>query len=186
MNTGDAGRADMWIAIAQEQEGFAAQADSEFQGALRKADPNTALAATIREVYAQFLVRQGRPNEAQPLREQSTAIRKALGAQAMATTNAAPNVYKIGGNVTAPILLSKIEPEYSQDARAAKYQGTVLLYVEIGTDGLAHNIQVSRGLGFGLDEKAVQAVTQWKFKPATKDGQPVTVSANIEVNFRLL
>jgi TonB family protein len=88
--------------------------------------------------------------------------------------------------VTAPILLSKIEPEYSQDARAAKYQGTVLLYVEIGTDGLAHNIQVSRGLGFGLDEKAVQAVTQWKFKPATKDGQPVTVSANIEVNFRLL
>ena len=186
MNRGDAGRADMWIAIAQEQEGFAAQADSAYQGALRKADPNSALAATMMEIYAQFLVRQGRPSEAQHLHEQSAAIRKALGAQAMsATQNPTPNVYKIGGDVTVPVLLSKVEPEYSQDARAAKYQGTVLLYVEIGPDGSAHNIKVSRGLGLGLNEKAIQAVRLWKFKPSTKDGQPVTVQANIEVNFRL-
>ena len=53
-------------------------------------------------------------------------------------------------------------------------------------DGLAHNIQVKRGLGLGLDEQAVLAVSQWKFRPGAKDGQPVTVAANIEVNFRLM
>jgi TonB family protein len=58
--------------------------------------------------------------------------------------------------------------------------------MEIGEDGLAHNIQVVRGLGLGLDEKAVQAIQQWIFKPGMKDGQAVPVRANIEVNFRLL
>jgi TonB family protein len=187
LNSADGGRPDMWMAIAQEQDGFPAEADSYYQSALKKSDPNSALAATIMELYAQFLTRQGRAGEAQPLRKQSAEIRKALGAQALsATQNTTSNVYKIGGDVTVPVLLSKVEPEYSQDARAAKYQGTVLMYVEIGTDGAAHNIRISRGLGLGLDEKAIQAVTQWKFKPSTKDGQPVTVRANIEVNFRLL
>ena len=95
-------------------------------------------------------------------------------------------VYKIGGEISAPVLLSKVEPDYSQDARAAKYQGSVLLYAEVGVDGSAHNISVSRGLGLGLNEKAIQAIRQWKFKPAGKDGQPVRVGVNIEVNFRLL
>ena len=62
----------------------------------------------------------------------------------------------------------------------------MLLYCEIGPDGLAHNIQVMNPLGLGLDEQAVAAVTQWKFKPGTRDGQPVTVQATIEVNFRLM
>lgn len=181
LNSADAGKADMWIAVTEEQEGFAAQADSSYQTALRKSDPNSALAATIMEVYAQFLGRQGRTSEAKPLFEQSAAIRQALDAQ-----NEISKAYKIGGDVTTPVLLSKVEPEYSQDARAAKYQGTVLLYVEIGPDGLAHNLRVTRGLGLGLNEKAVQAVRLWKFKPSTKDGQPVAVQANIEVNFRLL
>jgi TonB family protein len=139
------------------------------------------------ELYAEFLHRQGRESEAQPLRDQSAAIRKTLGVEAMSTfQNTTPNVYKIGGDVTTPILVSKIEPEYSQDARAAKYQGSVLVYAEIGADGSAHNMEVSRGLGLGLNEKAIQAISQWKFKPSTKDGQPVTVGAYIEVNFRLL
>jgi TonB family protein len=62
----------------------------------------------------------------------------------------------------------------------------VLLSLEVGADGLAHNIQVVRGLGLGLDEKAVEAVQQWTFKPGMKDGEPVPVRASIEVNFRLL
>jgi len=82
--------------------------------------------------------------------------------------------------------ISKVEPEYTQDARAAKYQGSVLLYAEIGPDGTARNIKVRRGLGLGLNDKAVQAISQWKFKPGSKAGQPVTVSVSIEVNFRLL
>jgi len=94
--------------------------------------------------------------------------------------------FRVGGGVTAPLVLHKVEPEYSEEARKAKYQGTVLLYVEIDSSGRATNIKVQRSLGLGLDEKAIEAVKQWKFKPGYKDGKPVTVAAIIEVNFRLL
>jgi TonB family protein len=95
-------------------------------------------------------------------------------------------VYRVGGGVTAPVLLYKKEPEYSEEARKAKYQGTVLLYIEVDSSGKATNIRVQHSLGLGLDEKAIEAVRQWKFKPGYKDGKPVTVAATIEVNFRLL
>ena len=88
--------------------------------------------------------------------------------------------------MTAPILLHKIEPEYSEEARKAKYQGTVLLYIEVDPSGRATNIKIARSLGLGLDEKAIEAVKQWKFTPGKKDGKAVTVAATIEVNFRLL
>jgi len=95
-------------------------------------------------------------------------------------------VYKVGGGVSQPTLLMKVEPEYSEEARKAKYQGVVLLYVEVDASGKATNIRVSKSLGLGLDEKAIEAVKKWKFKPGYKDGKPVTVAATIEVNFRLL
>lgn len=95
-------------------------------------------------------------------------------------------VFKVGGGVTAPSLLFKVEPEYSEEARKAKYQGTVLLYVEVDPTGKAINMRVLHSLGLGLDEKAMEAVKKWKFKPGVKDGKPVTVQAQIEVNFRLL
>lgn len=95
-------------------------------------------------------------------------------------------VFKVGGGVSAPVLLFKKEPEYSEEARKAKYQGTVVLYVEVNSDGKAINMRVLRSLGLGLDEKAMEAVRLWKFKPGFKDGKPVTVAATIEVNFRLL
>jgi len=95
-------------------------------------------------------------------------------------------VYRVGAGVTAPVLLFKREPEYTEEARQAKYQGTVLLYIEVDPSGKATNIRVQRSLGLGLDEKAIEAVRQWKFKPGTKDGIPVPVSATIEVNFRSL
>jgi TonB family protein len=94
-------------------------------------------------------------------------------------------VYRVGGGVTAPALIYKTEPEYTEEARQAKYQGTVLLYVEIEPTGMATNIKVQRSLGLGLDQKAVEAVQKWRFKPGMKDGNPVTVQATIEVNFRL-
>src|SRR5215831_7528619 len=95
-------------------------------------------------------------------------------------------VFRVGGGVTAPQLLTKIEPEYSEEARKAKYQGTVLLYVQVDPSGRAVNMRVLHSLGLGLDEKAMEAVKKWKFRPGTKDGKPVTVEAQIEVNFRLL
>jgi periplasmic protein TonB len=95
-------------------------------------------------------------------------------------------VFRVGGGVSSPILLSKTEPEYSEEARKAKHQGSVVLYVQIDTSGRATNIKVVKSLGLGLDEKAVEAVSKWKFSPGKKDGKPVTVEATIEVNFRLL
>jgi TonB family protein len=95
-------------------------------------------------------------------------------------------VFRVGGGVTAPTLLYKEEPEYSEEARKAKFQGTVVLYVEVDPSGKAINPRVIRSLGLGLDEKAIEAVRKWKFKPGYKDGKPVTVAVTIQVNFRLL
>ncbi len=94
--------------------------------------------------------------------------------------------YRIGGGVSAPTLLYKVEPEYSEEARQAKFQGTVLLFVVVDEHGNPRDIQVLRPLGLGLDQKAIEAVQKWKFSPGKKDGKPVPVEARIEVNFRLL
>ena len=82
--------------------------------------------------------------------------------------------------------MRKVEPEYSEEARKKKYQGSVLLYIQVDPQGKAINIRVLHSLGLGLDEKAIQAVKKWKFRPGFKDGKPVTVEAQVEVNFRLL
>jgi periplasmic protein TonB len=94
--------------------------------------------------------------------------------------------FRIGGGVSAPSVLSKVEPEYSEEARKAKWQGTVVLSVTVDELGRPKNIRVLRSLGLGLDQKAIEAVSQWRFKPGLKDGKPVPVMASIEVNFRLL
>ncbi len=95
-------------------------------------------------------------------------------------------VYKIGGGVSAPTLVYKVEPEYSEEARKAKFQGTVVLYVVVDEKGSPRDLRVVRPLGLGLDEKAIEAVTKWRFRPGYKDGKAVPVAATIEVNFRLL
>jgi TonB family protein len=77
------------------------------------------------------------------------------------------------------------DPEYSEEARKAKYQGTVVLWLVVSPEGKPQQIQVQRSLGMGLDEKAIEAVRQWRFEPAKKDGHPVPVMINVEVNFRL-
>lgn len=97
-----------------------------------------------------------------------------------------PGVFSIGGEVSAPILIYKVEPEYSEDARKAKHQGIVVLNAVIDEKGQPRDLHVIRALSLGLDEKAVEAVRKWRFKPAMKGGWPVPVSARIEVSFRLL
>jgi periplasmic protein TonB len=93
--------------------------------------------------------------------------------------------YRVGGGVSAPKALYAPDPEYSEEARKAKYQGTVVLWLVVSPDGRPQQIRIQRALGMGLDEKAIEAVKQWKFEPARKDGQPVPVMINVEVNFRL-
>jgi len=93
--------------------------------------------------------------------------------------------YRVGGGVSAPRVLYDPDPEYSEEARKAKYQGTVVLWLVVNADGKPQDIKVTRPLGMGLDEKAIEAVRQWRFDPAKKDGHPVPVMINVEVNFRL-
>ncbi len=93
--------------------------------------------------------------------------------------------YRVGGGVSAPKAVYAPDPEYSEEARKAKYQGTVVLWMVVGADGRAQQIRIQRSLGMGLDEKAIEAVRQWKFEPAKLNGQAVPVQINVEVNFRL-
>ena len=93
--------------------------------------------------------------------------------------------YRVGGGVSAPRAVFAPDPEYSEEARKAKYQGTVVLWMIVGPDGRARDIRVTRSVGLGLDEKAIEAVKTWKFEPARKDGQAVAVQINVEVSFRL-
>jgi len=94
-------------------------------------------------------------------------------------------VFRVGGGVSAPRPIFAPDPEYSEEARKAKYQGTCVLWLIVGSDGKTRDIRVMQTLGLGLDEKAIEAVKQWRFEPAMKDGKPVAVQVNVEVTFRL-
>ena len=106
------------------------------------------------------------------------------------TTNATvplpPGVFRIGGGVSAPVPTFRPPPEYSEEARRAKWQGAVILQVVVDENGVPQNTQVVRPLGLGLDQKAIEAVQKWRFKPGQKDGTAVPVAATIEVNFRVV
>lgn len=87
--------------------------------------------------------------------------------------------------VRAPIVLYKVDPNYTQEARDAKIEGTVMVDVEVHPDGKAHNLKVKRTLDPGLDQRALDAISAWRFQPATKNGKPIAVKATIEINFKL-
>lgn len=93
--------------------------------------------------------------------------------------------YSVGGNVSAPIPIYKPEPAYSEEARKAKYQGTVVLWIVVDAQGNVADCRVVKPLGLGLDEKALEGVKVWKFKPAMRNGTPVPVRVMVEVSFRL-
>lgn len=97
----------------------------------------------------------------------------------------AARTYQVGAGVTAPIAISHTEPKYTDEARKAKLEGIVVLRCVVTEEGEVKDIRVSRSLGKGLDAKAIEAVQQWKFQPATKDGVPVPVQIAVQVNFRL-
>jgi TonB family protein len=94
-------------------------------------------------------------------------------------------VHKVGQKISAPRIVSAPEPRYNDYARKARLQGTSVLWVVIGSDGRVKDIKVQRPIGMGLDENALETVRTWRFKPSERDGQPVAVQVNVEVNFRL-
>jgi TonB family protein len=88
--------------------------------------------------------------------------------------------------VPGPRLIFDPAPEYSDLARKKKINGKVILSLTVGTDGLPHDIQIKNKLGYGLDEKALDAVRKWKFEPALRDGQPVETRIDVSVSFKLM
>ncbi|HWD00381.1 MAG TPA: energy transducer TonB [Candidatus Sulfopaludibacter sp.] len=95
-------------------------------------------------------------------------------------------VSAIGGSVSKPIAIYAPEPEYSDEGRRARLQGTVIVELVVDPSGKTRDPKVVKSLGLGLDEQALKAVATWRFKPALKDGKPVAVMADIYVGFHLL
>jgi TonB family protein len=186
-NGNDTGTALTWMArVRQSEPDGGPEAESLYRGAMAAADANSAEQALALEFYAQFLKAQDRAAEAGPIEARAAGIRKTRVSAMGPRQATASSIYKVGGGVKAPSLISKVEPEYSEEARSAKYSGTVLLKVVVDVDGLAKNFEVLKALGLGLDEQAVLAIQRWKFKPGEKNGVPVAVMAQIEVNFKLM
>ena len=99
--------------------------------------------------------------------------------------NTGGGLYHVGGGVSAPVVIYSVEPEFSEEARKAKVAGNVLVAIIVDASGHPQNVRVIRGIGMGLDEKAVEAVRQYRFKPATLNGKPVPVEVNFDVNFQI-
>jgi periplasmic protein TonB len=106
-----------------------------------------------------------------------------MGAGSGGNTGGGP--MHIGGSVRPPSVLYSVEPEFSEEARKAKFSGNVQVYLWVDEQGNPSHVKVVRGVGMGLDEKAVDAVRQYKFKPAMQNGKPVKVDLYIDVNFQI-
>jgi len=98
---------------------------------------------------------------------------------------AASPYYRIGGEVSAPVVLYSPEAEFTDEARRANYDGVCLITLIVDIYGIPQNVRIVKPLGYGLSEKAIEAVSRYRFKPAMKNGEPVPVMVNVEVNFRL-
>jgi protein TonB len=91
----------------------------------------------------------------------------------------------VGGGVSAPEVIFKVDPEFSEEARRAKFMGVVTVNLIVDAAGRPQNVHIVRGVGMGLDQKALEAVRQYRFKPAIENGKPVLVQVNIEVQFQI-
>jgi len=93
--------------------------------------------------------------------------------------------FSVGGVISPPIPIFRPEPAYSEKARKAKYQGTAVVLIVVDAQGNVTETTVVRPLGAGLDEKALEAVRSWRFRPALRNGTPVQVRVSVEIKFRL-
>jgi TonB family protein len=178
-----AGRVMMWSAVAREREQNFNGAETLYRKALAVQDGKSPDAAATMKLYAALLRSLGRDGEANAFDKRADDINWAAVRQDN-PGRATNSVFRVGADVSPPAVLQKVNPDYTDEARAAQLSGTVVVSTEIAPDGLAQNSRIIRALGLGLDESAIDAISQWRFRPGMKDGQPVTVSATIEVNFR--
>ncbi|HEY6343418.1 MAG TPA: TonB family protein [Bryobacteraceae bacterium] len=154
---------------------------------LKKADPAFDLRASAADTPHQLL----QPEPARNVRNPSSVPRVAntrptiLSAPTSPGETTASGVYQVGNGVSPPTVVSHQEPEYAELARKLSIEGWVTVSMIIQPDGTATNFRITKSVGYGLDEKAIEAVRKWRFKPGLKDGAPVPVMASVEVNFRL-
>ncbi len=97
----------------------------------------------------------------------------------------APGTVRMVGDVSQPLVLTTVNPQFSEEARRKKVDGDVMVHLVVDENGLPQEVRVVRGIGYGLDEKAVEAVRQYRFRPAMRAGVPVRVEMNISVNFQI-
>ena len=139
------------------------------------------------EHFARLLFKLNRAAEAQPMKDRAQEARKRI-IEASSAAAGAPEgeIYRSSDPVFPPKLAERTEPDYTEEARIARQEGTVLLQADISPDGRAGNFRLLRSLGLGLDEQAVEAVRQWEFEPARRGQQNVTFRAVLEIQFRVL
>ena len=99
----------------------------------------------------------------------------------------AAQVYKVGNGVSLPVVVTRVNPQYTEDAKKARLEGIVGLNATVLANGSVSDVKVIRSLDstFGLDQEAAKALRQWTFKPGLKDGKPVAVNIDVEMNFTL-
>jgi len=133
------------------------------------------LSAVLLLFCATFLVAQEEPAKTPPTPPASTVV----------VNGVAEPVYKVRDGVKPPRVVYSPEPDFSEEARKRKVRGVVTLSVVVTSAGKTTLVRVLQGLGHGIDEKAVEAVSKWRFQPATKDGKPVSAEIAVEVDFGL-
>lgn len=138
-----------------------------------------------KEHFARFLHGIEQHEEAARLEQATRAVRAPLLAQ-LAGESAELQALPISEVNRQPELVERTEPEYTEDAFIGRTQGSVAIHVVIDTEGVPRNLQVVRPLGLGLDEQALTALKQWRFRPARKDGSDVACRVTYEINFSLL
>jgi TonB family protein len=147
---------------------------------------NAARDAVSQWTYKPYLL-NGQPTEV----ETSITVNFSLADSAVSqgqspvASEAVDGVKQIGGDVIGPIPIYQPEPEYTAEAKKAKFMGVVTVSIIVDKNGIPQNVHVTRGVGMGLDEKAVEAVKLYKFKPGMENDRPVAVYMNIEVNFEI-
>ena len=176
------------LAVLYENEALYSKAEVYYRTALDIREralgaEHDATVATV-EHYARLLVKMNQAEQAQPLLERAAAIRSQ---HVKAATDAAPTeVVRSGPGVIPARLSESTDPEYTEEARIARHEGTVILQAVIMPDGGVADLRLVQSLGLGLDEKAVEAVRSWKFDPARKGSLTVPFRVSLEVNFRIL
>lgn len=175
------------LAVLYENQAFYSKAEAYYRTALliREKNPGPDHVDTIltQEHFARLLHKLSRPDEAAEFEERCRAFREAQ-LQPGETVDLGPLAT---GTITQPAaLLEQTEPDYTDEARIANQEGSVLLQADIDTDGYARNIRILRHLGLGLDEQAIEAVRQWRFRPARSNGRKAASRVRLEIAFRLM